>query len=245
MNTQTENPTATNNLPAAKQTPIPRIPRPHPASKISRLPTEAREFINQSLADNIGYSKIISQLEQMGHHGINGPNISKWARSGYRIWLDSRQELEIIRTQSEANIHLLRELGATNSASFHQLNDLFMATQLAKLMKAFSIENLQQQLQSDPMHFFRLSRSVSAHTRNAYRQQKLQGEIAKKQKAQPSQFRPTTSAAGYAVIAADLGLPPRFNTPNPVPSQISSVKSEIAADLNFEPAKTTTITPTI
>jgi hypothetical protein len=110
------------------------------------------------------------------------------------------------------------------------------------------------------LHFFRLSRSVSAHTRNAHRQQKLQIEIAKKQKTPPGQFRPTTSAAGYAVIAADLGLPPRFNTPAPVPSpsqipkvtseipnaepqrfEISNLKSEICTTPASEPAKTTDI----
>jgi hypothetical protein len=184
----------------------------------------------------------------MGHHGIIPQNISKWARSGYRIWLDSRQQIEVIRIQSEANCHLLRELGGTNSASFHQLNDLFMATQLAKLMQVFSVENLQQHLQSDPMHFFRLSRSVSAHTRNVYRQQKLDMEITKKQKAQRAQqqrdlgqFQPTTSAAGYATIAAELGLPPRFIKHNGVetPSDLSNFTSQNAEKSNSDPATTT------
>src|SRR4051812_34369659 len=125
MNTETNNITVPNELSA------PRRARPHPACKIARLPSEVREMINQSIADNIANTDIIARLEAMGHHNITTKNLSRWAYSGYLIWLRHRERLDVIRIQSDANCELLREVESSDPTKCSRINNMYLATQFA------------------------------------------------------------------------------------------------------------------
>lgn len=165
------------NAPAWLSQPENRNSRPRSSGKIARLPANVREMINQDLADNVSYPDIISRLEAMGHHGINPQNVSNWAHSGYNMWQRHRERLDLMRLQSEANCELLRQLENGDPKACNRLNNLYMSAQLAQLMQDFDSDYLRNQLADDPINFFRLARSISAQTRNAYREQKLQLEI--------------------------------------------------------------------
>ena len=47
--------------------------------KISKLPTDIREFINKSLDDGIAYDRIIAQLADKGYPGFNKNNLKPLA----------------------------------------------------------------------------------------------------------------------------------------------------------------------
>jgi hypothetical protein len=212
MNTQTDNVTAL----------APHRLRPHPTCKIARLPSEAREMINESIADNIPNAEIITRLEAMGHHDITPKNLSRWAYSGYLTWLQHRENKEFLQQQADASADLMRQLDASDPSACSRFNNAYLATQLGQLMRGVNLKPIRKKLESDPTQFFRLVRSINAQTRNTIRQQKVQHDAATKESVRLAteqrdlgQLPQTTSEAGYATAAAYYGLPPRFRVDLP------------------------------
>jgi hypothetical protein len=197
----------------------------------SPLPSEVRELINQSIADNIPNAEIVSRLEAMGHRDITAQNLSRWAYSGYLIWLRHRERMDIIRLQADSNRELLREIDASDPTACSRVNNSFLATQLAQLMHDINFTEMKKLLQKDPDTYFRLARAINAQTRNALRHQKLQADRDKKQLARTTaeqrdlrQNTATTTEADYAAAAAFYGLPPRFTVD--LPKTTSPTKTE-------------------
>lgn len=216
MITETNTIAATNE-PLPIQPTTPRRLRPYPTCKIARLPLELREMVNQSLANNLSYPEIISRLDAAGHPGINPKNISRWAYSGYLVWLQKYESKDFLRQQIDASSDLMHDLDASDPTACSRENHIYISTQLGQLMRGLNLKPLRRKLESDPAQFFRLVRSVNAQTRNTIRQQKLQQDAANKQANQLAndqrdlgQLPSTTSAEGYAAAAAYYGLPPRF-----------------------------------
>lgn len=210
----------TSNISTANDVPAPRRRRPHPTCKIARLPSDVREMINQSISDNLPNAEIISRLESMGHCGITAMNLSRWAYSGYLVWLRHRERLDLLRIQSDANCDLIRELESSDPTACSRINNVYLAGQLAQLMEDVDIDILKKQLRTDPVAFFRLVRSINAQTRNTLRHQRLQADITRQQtlliendQRASGSVRSTTTDAGYAEIAESFGLPPRFSKP--------------------------------
>jgi len=195
---------------------------------------------NESIADNIPNTEIISRLDAMGHPGITPMNLSRWSYSGYLIWLRHRERLDAIRLQSEANCELIRQVEASDPNSCSRANNIYLATQLAQLMHDVSFTGIKKLMEKDPSTFFRLARVVNAQTRNTFRHQKLQTDLAKQQLLEQrdlGQLPPTTSAAGYAAAAEYYGLPPRFRKDLPKPASANSTDDQISTktDSNIGP----------
>jgi hypothetical protein len=226
MNTETNN-TNTDNSSTI------RAIRPRSHCKIARLPADVRETINQSIADNAAYPEIIARLETIGHAGITTNNLSDWAHSGFLIWRRHHERLELLRLQSEANCDLIRELESSDPTVCSRVNNLFLAGQLAQLMEDLDLDVLKQQMQSEPATFFRLVRSINAQTRNTFRHQRLQADLARQQtllvendQRASGPVRSTTTEAGYAAIAEEFGLPPRFSKQLPATPQNDQTSTE-------------------
>jgi hypothetical protein len=220
--------TETSNITIANEPPTPRRPRPHPTCKIARLPADIREMVNESLAHNLSYPEIIARLDAAGHLGITKNNLCRWAYSGYLIWLQNHENKHFLRLQTDASSDLMRELDASDSNACSRVNNVYISTQLGQLMRGLNLKSLRRKLESDPATFFRLVRSVNAQTRNTIRDQKIQRDAAKKDATRRAkeqrdlgQHPPTTSPEGYAAASAYYGLPPRFNTPQPIPKPTS------------------------
>jgi hypothetical protein len=215
--------TETNIIPLSNEPPTPRRPRPHPTCKIGRLPAEIREMINESLANNLSYPEIIARLAASGYPDFTANNLCRWAYSGYLIWLQNHESKNFLRLHTDASVEVMRELDASDSNACSRENHVYMSTQLGQLLRGLNPKPLKRKLETDPAAFFRLVRSVNAQTRNTIRDQKIQRDAAKKDTARLAKQQrdlgerpPTTSPEGYAAAAAYYGIPPRFNTPQPV-----------------------------
>src|SRR4051812_27404676 len=70
-----------------------RARRPH-KSKITNLTPDVRNFVNQSLYDNVSYRDIIEQLAAKGHPGFTPCNLSRWVKTGYKDWLLQKERVQ-------------------------------------------------------------------------------------------------------------------------------------------------------
>jgi hypothetical protein len=80
--------------------------------KVSRLPKETRDQINQWLLDGLPYSDIIQRLDQLGHH-FTTDNISQWKKRGYQDWLMEQNFISAIRPRQENVGELSENFDAT------------------------------------------------------------------------------------------------------------------------------------
>src|SRR6267378_4469957 len=83
---KTLNPPVLNPPPTLNIEPGTLNPSPTRTGKIARLSLEIREEINEMLRSGYKYTAIRDKLDQLGHPGMNAPNISAWKHGGYVDW---------------------------------------------------------------------------------------------------------------------------------------------------------------
>lgn len=143
------------NPPTAPSSPLPdrpvRKPQRRPrASKISRLPAEIREFINQSIYDHISYPSIIQSLTEKGHPGINRPNLTAWVKSGYKLWREERERLNALRLVSEDSEKMFRELDADGKHHADRLGRILINMHIVQAIRDLDPAPLKEEMRKDP-----------------------------------------------------------------------------------------------
>ncbi len=182
--------------------------RPH-RSKISELPTAIRDFINESLHDNVPYKNIIQSVTEKGHPGIASNNLSMWKQSGYKLWLEERERFQCLRLRMDETDQYFRHLDANGQNRANYVNGRLIDLHMAQIMRDFDPIVLKQELQKDPLEFFKFVRAT--HTRSLDRQrddrikllrEKLRGDA----EAGPTEF-------GRQAVKASLNLPDSWLAP--------------------------------
>jgi hypothetical protein len=138
---------------------VPSIFKPtgrKPTGKISQLPKNQRNIINQMLDDGATYDAIETE---MAKHGVslNGENISNWFQNGFQQYLQHQDHIAEMRLLRENASDLVQDY---NVVQFHQA-----ANQLAvgQIFKALT----HHQLIDDPINYVRVLNALSRLSRAA------------------------------------------------------------------------------
>lgn len=126
-----------------------------PTGKVSQLPVELIEFVNQSIHNGVEYKTIIQHLAENGHPGINKVNLARWRRSGHCQWLLARERHHAMRVRCDAAIAQARNMNTQDKAEVERFNEDLVANQIADTLAAFDANNLQLERPDD---FFKLVR---------------------------------------------------------------------------------------
>ncbi|MDB6056825.1 MAG: hypothetical protein JWO95_669 [Verrucomicrobiales bacterium] len=182
---------------------------PHP-SKISSLPSELREFLNESIHNHVPRKTIIEALAQKGHPGINPVNITKWTKSGYQLWLQERERFQCLRLKMEDADKHYTHLDDAGQNRANRVNGILIDLHMAQIMRDFDPNVLKSELEKDPLQFFKFVRAT--HTRSLDRQRderiNLQREKMGDTETGPTEF-------GRQAVKEALGLPDSWIAPTP------------------------------
>jgi hypothetical protein len=112
-------------------------------SKVSLLPLEIRESINEELLYGTPFFIIIKALEEKGYPGFNHMNLHSWHAHGFQTWLKNQQS--IAQQMHRREVALVR---AQNTGC--QLDEALYQLQVEQLLEAAS--------QCDPVEVFKTSK---------------------------------------------------------------------------------------
>jgi hypothetical protein len=184
------------------------IPRRRLPSKISSLPAEIRNQLNQSIHDGARYSDLIKNLAAQGHPGFTRDNFTRWYRAGYQDWLAELQRTQDTHTRTESALGTLRRLKLAGKGDLADANDLLLANQLHEILRDFDPASVKDNLATKPEQFFRLATAIINQTGDRTARQRIQLELDKfrdhvaKQKTELEKAAHQTNAEG--------GLPPEI-----------------------------------
>ncbi|HWX22281.1 MAG TPA: hypothetical protein VN578_20465 [Candidatus Binatia bacterium] len=147
-----------------------------PRNKISRLPADVRESINQMLRQRIPYPQII---EKLGDHGqdLNKNNLSRWKKTGYLVWLAEQQRREDAHAQLQLLFDLLRE---KDNGKIHEATQQMAALRISQVLAAFDPATLSQAFQQNPQAFVRLIQTLPSLSRGGMDCERLLVEFAER-----------------------------------------------------------------
>ena len=66
--------------------------------------------------------KIIELLTEKGHAGITPVNITKWSKSGYKLWLQERERFQCLRLKIDETDQYFRHLDANGQNRANYVN---------------------------------------------------------------------------------------------------------------------------
>jgi hypothetical protein len=148
-----------------------------PTGKVSQLPAELVEHVNQSIHQGVEYKTIIQQLTDKGHPGMNKFNLSRWRRSGYTQWLLAKERRDTLMARTEAAVEQVRNMAAKDEESLRRFNENLVAMQMADTIGAFDAAKLD--MGSQPDTFFKLVRLHNQHESTAIARDRLEVEAKK------------------------------------------------------------------
>jgi hypothetical protein len=181
-------------LPAPPPAPQPPALRPgdlaaiarFPRNKISKLPPDVREEINQLIRRRVAYKDIVARVGPRAP-GLNASNLSRWKKTGYLLWLADQQR----REDAEAQIQLLFDLVRENdNGKLHEATQQIAALRISQVLAAFDTASLTQSLQQHPQAFVRLVQTLPGLSRGGMDCERLLVELAERKAAlQPNNER--------------------------------------------------------
>ncbi len=126
--------------------------------KVARLPKDARDQINNLMADGLPYREIIRRL---GDHGkdLNPGHLCEWKKRGHKEWLQQREWLEHIHSQSEFSTDIL---SGPETSGLHEAGLRLAAAQMFDQLARFAADPSPQ-----AEKFARLVNALSRLTREA------------------------------------------------------------------------------
>jgi hypothetical protein len=164
-----------------------------PRNKISHLPPEVREAINQALRLRIPYHQILAHLGDYGK-GLNKSSLSRWKKTGYPIWLNEQQKREDARAQ----LQLLLDVGRENdNGAIHEAAQQLATLKLCYALAETDLSALKQSFQQDPAAFIRLVHALPKLSQGGMTCEKVRLETAERKvklehdKIPPSRRVPT------------------------------------------------------
>ena len=143
--------------PSLKVSDSPNAGRGRP-SKVSRLPQDVREWINESLLRNIPGYIIVEELEERGFPDFNEMNISTWRNGGFKRWLKDQENVADQQARRDMALAYAQRTGCSLDEALRQASlDNFY-----QLACNLDIDSLLRKMQDDPELFLKASKlSVS------------------------------------------------------------------------------------
>jgi hypothetical protein len=176
--------------------------RPH-RSKITELPADLRTFVNQSLNNNIPYSKICKQLAEKGHPGFNTSNIGRWVDTGFAEWLKKQERVESVCLKMDNVKDHVDKFKSNGMDDCIEFNRLMLAAQLTQTMHDFDPRFITNGLAEKPGRFYKLARLINTQVLERQRQEKIQLIREKLASTQPTGSTPE----GEQAIRLAFGIP--------------------------------------
>ena len=143
--------------PLADRAAIARFPR----NKISHLPADVREELNQMLRRRVAYSQIVSRLGSRAP-GLNKSNLSRWKKTGYQLWLAEQQRREDAQAQIQLLLDVVRE---NDNARLHEATQQIAALRITQVLAAFDPATLTKAFLTEPQAFIRLVQTLPGLSR--------------------------------------------------------------------------------
>ncbi len=163
-----------------------------PRHKISHLPPNARQSINQMLRQRVTYAQILQNLGAQGQ-GLNKSNLSRWKKTGYPIWLAEQQRREEAQAQLQLLFDLVRE---NENGKIHKATQQIAALRISQVLAGFDPAALVDTLQKHPQSFVRLVQTLPSLSRGGMDCERLLFELAERKAA--SQFERDPSKRGLS-----------------------------------------------
>lgn len=178
---------------------------------IAQLPRAIRDHVNRMLDDGCRFKAIIAWLDQNGHPGITGKQLTRWRAGGFQDYLDLNQELarqEKVREMSyeiaTANEGCKTQEAALRIAA-NFLFQIFLKFDPAKLAKQLDMKP--QQITTVLNAFTRLSRrSDELDMIKEYKQEQASRHQVAADVAMIAQVPPGLSDEGESQIERDYNL---------------------------------------
>jgi hypothetical protein len=145
--------------------------------KISKLPSEIHEWINQSLENNVPYDQIIAGLAAKGFPGFNKNNVTRWRRTGYYRWLHRRERKEQLSALFRGAVATVQTARERDPASLADIQDRVLASEICHTLIDF--DDFRQRYGSYPKQMFRLFRAQNEFTRHLVKNKRLAAKIRK------------------------------------------------------------------
>jgi len=142
---------------------------------VARLPKPLRDKVNSMILDGVPYPAIIQSLGEDGKH-LNGVNLTRWRKGGYKDWLAEQAFIERTRARQETPAELVRDFDATevNHAAL-QLGTLHIFEALRDLGPG----SLNQKLGGDCAAFARLINALARASRETMQLQRYRDVCAR------------------------------------------------------------------
>jgi len=204
---------------------------------VARLPKPLRDKINSMILDGVPYPAIIQSLGEDGKH-LNGVNLTRWRKGGYKDWLAEQAFIERTRARQETPAELVRDFDATevNHAAL-QLGTLHIFEALRDLGPG----SLNQKLGGDCAAFARLINALARASRETMQLQRYRDVCARARRMLEQLKDPkrklTDDERRSIVLQVDdiLGLgaepqPLELQSPIPEPQNPSILRSSATAE---------------
>jgi len=137
-------------------------------SKISRLPSEVRERINQLLYEGLTYARVLEELGDAGKNLIE-MDLSRWMHGPHNEWLERRDWLDHIETSYDAAKDIVKN---NKAASIHEANLHLVATQMCRSMLGCDPARLPELVKEDPNKFLNVIQAIPRYAHQALNFQK-------------------------------------------------------------------------
>lgn len=182
-------------------------------SKIGRLPTNLRHFLNQWLSDGIPYQTISDRLAKLGHPGITVANLSTWSNSGHLHWIRDQEAAEQLRHQANRLTDVLAEMEGDTADKATKLAEQIAAIQIAQMLQAVDPQSGQNLLEKNPDHFFRLVRTLTLQTHERtlnkkveLEQRKYHDQVVKARSAERNAIEQNERSKGNYIAQEELDM---------------------------------------
>lgn len=151
-----------------------------PRNKIAKLPPEVREELNLMLRQRVPYDQLLARLGSRAE-GINTSNLSRWKKTGYRVWLAEQERREDAQVQLELLFDLVQE---KDNCKLHEATQQIAALRISQLLAAFDASSLTAAFQEHPQALVRLVQTLPSLSRAGMDCERVLAELSNRKVAQ-------------------------------------------------------------
>ena len=132
------------------------------------------------LRQRVPYDQILARLGPRAE-GINCSNLSRWKKTGYRIWLAEQERREDAQVQIELLFDLVQE---KDNCKLHEAAQQIGALRISQLLASFDATALTAAFQQHPQSFVRLIQTLPSLGRAGMDCERVLAELSKHKSAQ-------------------------------------------------------------
>ena len=120
--------------------------------KVARLPEKIRNRINLMLRDSVSYAEILQKLGRRGQ-SLNKDCLSRWKKTGYKLWLQEQQRLHAMEARLQFFVDTVRQ---DQASKIHEASQQIAALQIAEMLSDLDPAAVKEAVQTDPASYIRM-----------------------------------------------------------------------------------------